>query len=63
MFPFADPYHNVDQAMGLSFSVPRGTAVPSSLRNILKELHTDLGCALPAHGDLSQVHQTVEQDR
>ncbi|CAG9467374.1 unnamed protein product [Pedinophyceae sp. YPF-701] len=47
-----DPYHDDDQAMGLCFSVPRGTKVPSSLRNIYKELHADLGCRVPTHGDL-----------
>lgn len=48
-----DPYHRVGQAMGLSFSVPHGIRIPPSLRNIYKELHDDLGCAIPDHGDLS----------
>ncbi|MBC6995262.1 uracil-DNA glycosylase [Neolewinella lacunae] len=48
-----DPYHNPGQAMGLSFSVPRGTSIPPSLRNIYKELHDSLGLSIPAHGDLS----------
>lgn len=39
-----DPYHDLGQAMGLSFSVPHGRAVPSSLRNMYKELREDLGC-------------------
>lgn len=38
-----DPYHNEGEAMGLSFSVPPGVKVPSSLRNILKEAASDLG--------------------
>lgn len=38
-----DPYHGEGQAHGLSFSVPRGQALPPSLRNIFQELHTDLG--------------------
>lgn len=38
-----DPYHRQDQAMGLSFSVPKKIQPPPSLRNIFKELHTDLG--------------------
>jgi uracil-DNA glycosylase len=38
-----DPYHGPDQAMGLSFSVPDGVAIPPSLKNIYKELKTDLG--------------------
>ncbi len=38
-----DPYHNVGQAMGLSFSVPDGVAPPPSLVNIFKEIREDLG--------------------
>ena len=49
-----DPYHDDGQAMGLSFSVPRGWKVPSSLGNIFKELGTDLGCSKPTHGDLDK---------
>jgi len=48
-----DPYHNPGQAMGLSFSVPKGVTVPPSLRNIYKELNTSLGLEKPGHGDLS----------
>ncbi|BCX78776.1 uracil-DNA glycosylase [Campylobacter sp. 19-13652] len=48
-----DPYHGENQAMGLSFSVPRGVKVPPSLANIYKELQDDLGIAPPNHGDLS----------
>lgn len=47
-----DPYFKQGQAMGLSFSVPRGVAVPSSLQNIYKELGTDLGMTKPGHGNL-----------
>ncbi|KAK7264148.1 hypothetical protein RJT34_31752 [Clitoria ternatea] len=47
-----DPYHGPGQAMGLSFSVPEGVKVPSSLVNIFKELHQDLGCSIPPHGNL-----------
>src|SRR5947209_903282 len=36
-----DPYHGPGQAMGLSFSVPKGVAEPPSLINIFKELHDD----------------------
>jgi uracil-DNA glycosylase len=43
--------------MGLSFSVPPGKAVPSSLQNIYKELRDDCGCAIPRHGDLEKVRQ------
>lgn len=48
-----DPYHNVGQAQGLCFSVNPLTPVPPSLANILRELHTDLGLAIPSHGCLS----------
>ena len=48
-----DPYHGVGQANGLSFSVKKGQRIPPSLRNIFKELHTDLGIDVPSHGDLS----------
>ncbi|MDL0115250.1 uracil-DNA glycosylase [Campylobacter felis] len=48
-----DPYHAPHQAMGLSFSVPRGVKIPPSLRNIFKELNTDLGVKIPQNGDLS----------
>ena len=48
-----DPYHEVNQAMGLSFSVPDGTALPPSLINIFNELSSDLHCEKPISGDLS----------
>lgn len=54
-----DPYHgqnhdNTPQAQGLSFSVKRGTQVPSSLVNIFKELKTSVvGFETPTHGDLT----------
>ena len=48
-----DPYHGEGQAHGLSFSVERRVKIPPSLRNIYKELSTDLGCELPDHGDLT----------
>lgn len=49
-----DPYINENQAMGLSFSVPKDVKVPPSLNNIYKELHSDLGVEIPPHGDLSR---------
>ena len=49
-----DPYHNEGEAHGLSFSVPEGIRIPPSLQNIYKELHDDLGCAIPDHGCLVQ---------
>ncbi|MGM9479270.1 uracil-DNA glycosylase [Pedobacter sp. GSP4] len=49
-----DPYHGPGQAHGLSFSVQRGVAVPPSLKNIYKELETDVeGFKTPAHGHLT----------
>ena len=48
-----DPYHGAGQAMGLSFSVPRGVKIPPSLQNIYKEIYYDLGIAEPNSGDLS----------
>ena len=47
-----DPYHGPGQAHGLCFSVRRGVRVPPSLVNIHKELHADLGVAIPDHGNL-----------
>ena len=47
-----DPYHNIGQAHGLSFSVREGTAIPPSLENIYKELHDELGCYIPDNGYL-----------
>src|SRR5829696_7072937 len=48
-----DPYHGPRQAMGLSFSVPKGVAPPPSLINIFKELHDDVGVPIPNHGNLT----------
>ncbi len=48
-----DPYHNPGQAMGLSFSVPKGVRIPPSLQNIYKELRDDAGITIPSHGDLT----------
>lgn len=48
-----DPYHRSGQAMGLSFSVPKGVRTPPSLKNIYKELHRDIGFEIPVQGDLS----------
>jgi len=47
-----DPYHKVNQAHGLSFSVNPGIKIPPSLMNIFKELQDDLGCEAPNHGYL-----------
>lgn len=49
-----DPYHNDSQAHGMAFSVPEGIALPPSLKNIFKELETDiLDFKIPKSGDLS----------
>ncbi len=48
-----DPYHGPGQAHGLAFSVQHGTRIPPSLRNIYQELSSDIGCAVPLHGDLT----------
>lgn len=48
-----DPYHGPGQANGLSFSVAPDCKLPPSLRNIFKELCSDLGCDFPPNGDLS----------
>jgi uracil-DNA glycosylase len=47
-----DPYHGAGQAHGLAFSVPEGTPPPPSLRNIFRELQSDLGVAGPETGCL-----------
>ena len=47
-----DPYHGINQAEGLSFSVKVGVTKPPSLQNIFKELNADLGLAIPTHGSL-----------
>ena len=49
-----DPYHNVNQAHGLSFSVKPGQDIPPSLQNIYKELESDLGCKIPNNGYLEK---------
>lgn len=48
-----DPYHGKGQAHGLSFSVPNGIKPPPSLINIFKELNSDIGIPIPAHGNLT----------
>ncbi|CAC9602133.1 Uracil-DNA glycosylase, family 1 (EC 3.2.2.27) [uncultured Gammaproteobacteria bacterium] len=49
-----DPYHGDGQAHGLSFSVPNGVAIPSSLRNIYKELTLDLNIEPHTSGNLER---------
>lgn len=47
-----DPYHEPNQAHGLCFSVQKGVKIPPSLRNIYKELKSDLDIDAPSHGYL-----------
>jgi len=47
-----DPYHDVNQAEGLCFSVRKGVAIPSSLKNIYKEAADDVNFTIPKHGSL-----------
>lgn len=47
-----DPYHGPNQAHGLSFSVPDGVTPPPSLKNIYKEIESDLGVKLNKNGNL-----------
>jgi uracil-DNA glycosylase len=49
-----DPYHDVNQAHGLCFSVQDGVKIPPSLDNIYKELNRDLGKPIPNTGDLTK---------
>jgi len=49
-----DPYHGDGQAHGLCFSVSKGVRIPPSLRNIYKELNSDIGINIPNHGNLSE---------
>jgi uracil-DNA glycosylase len=47
-----DPYHGPGQAHGLSFSVPSGVPAPPSLKNIFKEIESDLGIRMSGHPNL-----------
>ena len=49
-----DPYHGYGQAHGLCFSVKQGVMPPPSLKNIFKELKTDVGKPIPDHGELTE---------
>lgn len=48
-----DPYHEPNQAHGLCFSVKKGVEAPPSLKNIYKELNSDIGFCIPDHGELT----------
>ncbi len=49
-----DPYHEPNQAMGMSFSVPSSTKIPPSLVNIFKEIESDLNIKCIQSGDLTR---------
>ena len=49
-----DPYPTPGQYYGIGFSVPQGVAVPASLANIFREIHSDLGKPVPASGNLDR---------
>ena len=49
-----DPYHGYGQAMGLSFSVPDNVPAPPSLKNIFKEIETDLGVRMSGRPNLEK---------
>ena len=49
-----DPYHGEGEAHGLCFSVQEGVKIPPSLRNMYKELHSDLGVPIPKTWDLTK---------
>ncbi len=48
-----DPYHGENQAHGLCFSVKRGITPPPSLKNMYKEMQSDLGIPIANHGELT----------
>lgn len=48
-----DPYHGAGQAHGLCFSVKKGVEPPPSLKNIFKEIESELGIKPPSHGELT----------
>jgi len=49
-----DPYHEIGQAMGMSFSVPTGIPLPPSLKNIYKEIESEFGIPCEKTGDLTR---------
>ncbi len=48
-----DPYHGAGQAHGMCFSVKKGVEAPPSLKNIFRELSSDVGFKIPEHGELT----------
>lgn len=49
-----DPYHGINEANGLAFSVSKGVRLPPSLQNVYKELYNDLGITVSTNGDLEK---------
>lgn len=49
-----DPYHEPNQAHGLSFSVPTNVPMPPSLINIFKEIENQTGKPMPTNGNLER---------
>ncbi len=49
-----DPYHGAGQAHGLCFSVKKGVEPPPSLKNIFKEINSELGIPIPKYGELTK---------
>jgi len=60
MFYVLDPYHDDGQAEGMCFSVPKGVKLPSSLRNIFKELSSDTEIKAPTHGHLGVFYDVFD---
>ena len=59
-----DPYHGEGQACGLSFSVPIGVKAPPSLKNIFKELSSDLGVLTSGSTDLEpRAHEPASHSK
>ena len=50
-----DPYHNINQANGLAFSVNKNNKIPPSLKNIYREIKRDLNSKTLQNGDLTQI--------
>ena len=50
-----DPYHNINQANGLAFSVNENNIIPPSLKNIYREIERDLNSKTLQTGDLTQI--------
>ena len=54
-----DPYHGAGQAHGMCFSVKKGVEPPPSLKNIFKELESDVGFKTPSYGELTAAKRGI----